>query len=59
MVQQPHCELAEKAKNPDWGYFGRDDISQDNWKGRDMLIFGGPIFSPTTRALSYNRGCPK
>lgn len=50
----PHCELAEKAEDPDWGYFGRDDVGQDNWKGRYMLLFGGPLFSPTTQALSYN-----
>ncbi len=50
----PHCELAEKTEDPEWGYFGRDDVGQDNWKGRDMLIFGGPLFSPTTQALTYN-----
>ncbi|AUW32375.1 hypothetical protein A5904_04770 [Acidithiobacillus caldus] len=50
----PHCELAEKTEDPEWGYFGRDDVGQDNWKGRYMLLFGGPLFSPTTQALSYN-----
>jgi hypothetical protein len=50
----PHCELSEKNEDPEWGYFGRDDVGQDNWKGRNMLIFGGPLFSPTTQALAYN-----
>ncbi len=54
LTYMPHCQLADKTENPEWGYFGRDDVGQDNWKGRDMLIFGGPIFSPTTQALSYN-----
>ena len=54
LTYMPHCELAEKSEDPEWGYFGRDDVGQDNWKGRDMLIFGGPLFSPTTQALSYN-----
>lgn len=54
LTYMPHCELAEKTEDPEWGYFGRDDVGQDNWKGRDMLIFGGPLFSPTTQALSYN-----
>jgi hypothetical protein len=50
----PHCELADKKEDQEWGYFGRDDVGQDNWKSRDILIFGGPIFSPTTQALTYN-----
>ena len=54
LTYMPHCELAGKTENPDWGYFGRDDIGQDGWKGRDMLIFGGPIFSPVTQAMAYN-----
>ena len=56
LTYQPHCLLAEELldSTDDWGYFGRDDIGQDNWKGRDMLIFGGPLFSPTTQALAYN-----
>ena len=54
LTYMPHCELAGKTEDPEWGYFGRDDVGQDNWKSRDMLIFGGPIFSPTTQALSYN-----
>ena len=54
LTYMPHCELAGKTENPDWGYFGRDDIGQDDWNGRDMMMFGGPIFSPTTQALSYN-----
>ncbi|MBU2766209.1 hypothetical protein HAP94_08365 [Acidithiobacillus ferrivorans] len=54
LTYMPHCELAERTEDPEWGYFGRDDVGQDNWKGRYMLIFGGPLFSPTTQALSYN-----
>ena len=54
LTYMPHCQLADTVEDPEWGYFGRDDIGQDNWKGRDMLIFGGPLFSPTTQALSYN-----
>ncbi|MDA8153608.1 MAG: toprim domain-containing protein [Acidithiobacillus sp.] len=54
LTYMPHCELAEKSDDGDWGYFGRDDIGQDSWKSRDMLIFGGPLFSPVTQALSYN-----
>lgn len=54
LTYMPHCELAEKTEDPEWGYLGRDDVGQDNWKGRDMLVFGGPLFSPTTQALSYN-----
>ena len=54
LTYMPHCQLAGKTENPDWGYFGRDDIGQDGWKGRDMMIFGGPIFSPVTQALAYN-----
>ena len=56
LTYQPHCQLAEELLEniDDWGYFGRDDIGQDNWKSRDMLIFGGPLFSPTTQALTYN-----
>ncbi|MBU2807591.1 hypothetical protein HF285_04750 [Acidithiobacillus ferrooxidans F221] len=54
LTYMPHCELAERTEDQEWGYFGRDDVGQDNWKGRDMLIFGGPLFSPTTQALSYN-----
>lgn len=56
LTYQPHCLLAEELLDDtgDWGYFGRDDVGQDNWKGRNMLIFGGPLFSPTTQALAYN-----
>jgi hypothetical protein len=54
LTYMPHCQLADKTENPEWGYFGRDDVGQDGWKGRDMLIFGGPLFSPTTQAMSYN-----
>lgn len=54
LTYMPHCQLADTVEDPEWGYFGRDDVGQDNWKGRDMLIFGGPLFSPTTQALSYN-----
>lgn len=54
LTYMPHCQLAGKTEDQEWGYFGRDDVGQDNWKGRDMLIFGGPIFSPTTQAPSYN-----
>lgn len=54
LTYMPHCQLAEKTEDKEWGYFGRDDIGQDKWKGRDMLIFGGPIFSPTTQAMAYN-----
>lgn len=56
LTYQPHCALAEELldSTDDWGYFGKDDIGQDNWKSRNMLIFGGPLFSPTTQALSYN-----
>jgi hypothetical protein len=54
LTYMPHCQLADKTADMEWGYFGRDDVGQDNWKLRDMLIFGGPIFSPTTQALSYN-----
>ena len=54
LTYMPHCELADKTADGEWGYFGRDDVGQDNWKGRDMLIFGGPLFSPITQALSYN-----
>ncbi len=54
LTYMPHCELAGKTENPDWGYFGRDDIGQDGWKGWNMLMFGGPIFSPVTQAMAYN-----
>lgn len=56
LTYQPHCALAEETIGgiDDWGYFGRDDVGQDGWKGRNMLIFGGPLFSPVTQALSYN-----
>ena len=54
LTYMPHCQLADTVEDPEWGYFGRDDVGQDDWRGRDMLIFGGPIFSPTTQALSYN-----
>ena len=49
----PHCELAGKTDDPDWGYWGRDDIGQDRWKGQNLLIFGGQIFSPETQAATY------
>jgi hypothetical protein len=49
-----HVELANKQGATDWGYWGRDDIGQDRWKGLDMLIFGGQIFSPVTQARAYN-----
>ena len=56
LTYQPHCQLAEETIGDidGWGYFGRDDVGHDAWKGRDMLIFGGPLFSPTTQALAYN-----
>ena len=56
LTYQPHCMLAEELLDDTdgWGYFGKDDIGQDNWKSRNMLIFGGPLFSPVTQALSYN-----
>ena len=54
LTYMPHCELADKTADGEWGYFGRDDVGQDNWKLRNMLIFGGPLFSPTTQALAYN-----
>ncbi len=54
LTYQLHCELADKTEDYEWGYFGRDDVGQDNWKRRDMLIFGGPLFSPLDQVLSYN-----
>jgi hypothetical protein len=54
LTYMAHCELADKTEDGEWGYFGRDDVGQDNWKSRDMQIFGGQIFSPTTQAMSYN-----
>ncbi|MCY0872678.1 MAG: hypothetical protein OWQ56_08275, partial [Acidithiobacillus caldus] len=55
------CVLTHKAlydmleePDPDWGYFGRDDIGQDRWGGRNLLIFGGPILGPSTLASRYN-----
>ena len=54
LTYMPHCELAAKDEDPDWGYFGRDDIGQDRWNGRDMLIFGGPILSPLAQEIMYN-----
>ncbi len=54
LTYMPHTELADTKENPDWGHFGKDDIGQDGWKGRDMLVFGGNIFSPTTQAMVYD-----
>lgn len=54
LTYMPLCELSGAADSPDWGYFGRDDIGQDNWKGENLLIYGGPIFSPVTQAIAYN-----
>lgn len=48
------CELGDKKDSKDWGYFGRDDVGQDRWKGQDLLVFGGPLFSPTSQAIAYN-----
>lgn len=53
LTYMPHCELAGKTDDPDWGYWGRDDIGQDGWKGQNLLIFGGQIFSPETQAATY------
>ncbi len=53
LTYMPHCELAGKIDDPLWGYWGRDDIGQDRWKGQNLLIFGGQIFSPETQATTY------
>lgn len=54
LTYMPLCELADTKNAADWGYFGRDDIGQDRWKGQDLLVFGGPIVSPTAQAIAYN-----
>lgn len=54
LTYMPHCELAEKTADPLWGYWGRDDVGQDRWKGQNIFIFGGQIFSPETQASHYN-----
>lgn len=54
LTYMPLCEFADKTDDEKWGYFGRDDIGQDRWKGQDLLIFGGPLFSPLTQAIAYN-----
>jgi hypothetical protein len=54
LTHRPLCALADKIQDGNWGYYGRDDVGQDNWGGRDMLIHGGPILSPQAQALAYN-----
>ncbi|OFC38867.1 toprim domain-containing protein [Acidithiobacillus caldus] len=54
LTYMPHCELAGKIDDPLWGYWGRDDVGQDKWKGQNLFIFGGQIFSPETQASNYN-----
>lgn len=54
LTYMPHCTLAGTQEDAAWGYFGRDDVGQDRWKAQDLLIYGGPLFSPTTQAVTYN-----
>lgn len=48
------CQLAQNTDNPDWGYWGRDDIGHDRWNSSDILCFGGQILSPQATAEKYN-----
>lgn len=54
LTHLPHNALAGASDNPDWGYWGRDEVGHDRWNGRDMLIFGGPLLSPDAQAVAYN-----
>ncbi|WP_215843665.1 toprim domain-containing protein [Acidithiobacillus montserratensis] len=54
LTHLPHNTLAGTSDDPDWGYWGRDEVGHDRWNGRDMLIFGGPLLAPDAQAVAYN-----